>query len=311
MPSRTDLRDSLQLAAALTDLKIDIVDGRSAPKDEKAFPQHPDGFGTHNHAMGAWRAHMDVLRMIVEQNISSAVVMESDVDWDVRIKQQMQSFARASRLLTQPHAENEYFVDDGRDIISLPTTSPYGDDWDLLWLGHCGADLPEDGGHIPIGRAVYHDDTVPPLDKLKIRGRFREHLEVFGNATRIVSHTNDNLCSIAYAISQAGARKFLYEMGIKKLDAAADLMFAWLCDGAHGRPIQKCLTVNPQLFNQHRAAGPMDKASNIQHYQGTIEHSSTENIMFGSKVNFEALLKGSTDYIEWGHDWDAEAEVAA
>lgn len=252
---------------------------------------------------------MDILRTIVEQNISSAIVMESDVDWDIRIKTQMQSFARASRLLTQPGMENEWLTENGANIISLPTTSPYGDDWDLLWLGHCGADLPEDGGHIPIGRAVYHDETVPPIEKLKIRRRFREQLQEFGNETRIVSHTNDNLCSIAYAISQKGARKFLYEMGIKRLDAAADLMIAWLCDGVHGRPMHKCLTVNPQLFNQHRAAGPMNKASNIQSYKGTIKHASTENIMYGTKVNFEPLLKGSTDhtdYIEWGHDWKAE-----
>lgn len=54
MPSRTDLRDSLQLAAALTDLKIDIVDGKAAPEDQKAFPPHAEDFGTHNPAMGAW-----------------------------------------------------------------------------------------------------------------------------------------------------------------------------------------------------------------------------------------------------------------
>ncbi|CAK1357441.1 hypothetical protein CB0940_07823 [Cercospora beticola] len=316
MPSRTDLRDSLQLAAALTDLKIDIVDGKTAPQDPKAFPPHADDFGTNNSAIGAWRAHMDVLRMIVEQNISSAVVMESDVDWDYRIKQQMQGFARASRLLQQPEAHNSWFEDGDRLIHPLPTITPYGDDWDLLWLGHCGMDLPSPDGHIPIGRAAYHDITVPPIEKMKLRGKFKNELkDAYGECTRIVSHTADPLCSIAYAVSQRGARKLVYEMGVHKLDAAADLMFAWACDGVHGRKMHNCLTVNPQIFNQHRAAGPMSKASNIQHYTGKIRHSSTENVMYGTKVNFEALVNGrpEKEFVEYGHDWsreDAEAKKA-
>ncbi|KAF2211821.1 glycosyltransferase family 25 protein, partial [Cercospora zeae-maydis SCOH1-5] len=296
MPSRTDLRDSLQLAAALTDLNIDIVDGSAAPEDPKAFPPHQPDFGTQNPAIGAWRAHMDVLRTIVEQNISSAVVMESDVDWDYRIKQQMQAFARASRLLSQPGAQDSWFEDGDRLIHPLPTTSPYGDGWDFLWLGHCGMDLPEDGGHLPIGRAAYHDPTVPPIDNMNLRGNFKDQLrQTYGEHSRVVSHTADPLCSIAYAITQRGARKFLYEMAVHKLDAAADLMFAWACDGVHGRKTHKCLAVNPQLFNQHRAAGPLSKASNIQKYKGEIRHSSTENIMYGTKVNFEALLEGKPE----------------
>ncbi|PPJ50604.1 hypothetical protein CBER1_05724 [Cercospora berteroae] len=288
MPSRTDLRDSLQLAAALTNLKIDIVDGKPPPQDKKAFPPHPDDLNTNDTAMGA----------------------------DYRIKQQMQGFARASRLIQQPHAHNSWFQDGDRLIHSPPTTSPYGDDWDLLWLGHCGMDLPAVGGNLPMGRAAYHDPTVPPMKKMKLRSKFENELrEAYGEHTRIVSHTADPLCSIAYAVSQRGARKLLYEMGVHKLDAAADLMFAWACDGTNGRKMHNCLTVNPQIFNQHRAAGPLSKASDIQNYKGKIRHSSTENVMYGTKVNFEALIDGrpEEEFIEYGHDWsreDAEAKKA-
>lgn len=62
MPSRTDLRDPLQLAAALTDLHIDIVDGVPAP-EEKALPPYREGMGVKGPGVGAWRAHMNVLKM--------------------------------------------------------------------------------------------------------------------------------------------------------------------------------------------------------------------------------------------------------
>lgn len=81
---------------------------------------------------------------VVEKNITSALILEDDADWDIRIKSQMYDFAKASRLLVQPlHGTTDQFldpsypratknqtpeqfsVDDER--TAKPTTSPYGD----------------------------------------------------------------------------------------------------------------------------------------------------------------------------------------
>lgn len=80
--------------------------------------------------------------------------MEDDLDWDIRIKEQMYDYALTTRALTQPLAgSSSTFADptfpqvqdtsmnpDWMDIRSLPKTelpklTPYGDNWDLLWLG--------------------------------------------------------------------------------------------------------------------------------------------------------------------------------
>ena len=120
---------------------------------------------------------------IIEQNLTSALVLEDDVDWDIRIKSQMTDFARATRLLIQPlpgttdtfldptnprpRFPNEGHVDfrfEEQHVVSEPTESPFGDirRWDVLWLGHCGARFPRaTDENVPLGRVVSADDTVP------------------------------------------------------------------------------------------------------------------------------------------------------
>ena len=83
---------------------------------------------------------------MLDENISTALVLEDDVGWDIRIKSQMQDFAKASRLLIQPklgtsssyldptnprHADESvapatFDIDQYSGIIE-PTTSPYSD----------------------------------------------------------------------------------------------------------------------------------------------------------------------------------------
>ena len=69
-------------------------------------------------------AHEDALRKIVDRNLHSALIVEDDADWDVAIRRQIGPVAEAVRLLT-----DEAHRDGG--------AAPYGDEWDLLILGHC------------------------------------------------------------------------------------------------------------------------------------------------------------------------------
>jgi len=36
--------------------------------------------------IGSWRAHVNALSRIVEEGWSSALIVEDDIDWDVRLK---------------------------------------------------------------------------------------------------------------------------------------------------------------------------------------------------------------------------------
>lgn len=87
--------------------------------------------------------------------MTSALIMEDDADWDVCLKQQMQVFAQAARAFTQPARRagitakmlSKTKKSAELSISQLPTiprshATPFGDNWDILWLGHCGTDFP-------------------------------------------------------------------------------------------------------------------------------------------------------------------------
>lgn len=65
MPSRTDRRDAVSLAAAVSDFQIDFIDGVGGDSiPEKALP--PGGSGESvklaKGIRGSWRSHMNALR---------------------------------------------------------------------------------------------------------------------------------------------------------------------------------------------------------------------------------------------------------
>ncbi len=151
-------------------------------------------------------------RRIVEQNITTALIFEDDTDWDIRIKSQMQNFARASRLLTQPRiGTTDHFLDptfprpteDSHEIQEFdittdstmtPTTSPYGDldRWDLLWLGHCGNKFPPaKNKKTPLGRAViYDDETVPEKQRIDPQFGDKQLVQQYPEHTRVVARAS-------------------------------------------------------------------------------------------------------------------------
>ncbi|CAN8096967.1 unnamed protein product [Discula destructiva] len=149
LPSRTDHRDGMTLQAALSGLHINFIDGvlgKDVP--DKAIPTSPHHGRMGDPSIGSWRGHMNAIQEIVKRNLSSALIMEDDADWDIRIKDQLRDFATATNALTQPLAGISTFADptypqptddstlelDFHQLprVASPTKSPYGDQWDLL-----------------------------------------------------------------------------------------------------------------------------------------------------------------------------------
>ena len=85
--------------------------------------------------LGAWRAHLNVATRMVYERISTAILFEDDADWDVNLHTQLEQFAQGSRYITSSWSGSKELKSkaSGGDA-----NSPYGEDWDLLWLGHCG-----------------------------------------------------------------------------------------------------------------------------------------------------------------------------
>ncbi|KFG79613.1 hypothetical protein MANI_029708 [Metarhizium anisopliae] len=323
LPSRTDRRDGMILGAALSGLNINFIDGvKGEDVYEKAIPVPED---RNNHlkgpGLGSWRAHMNAIHDVVRRNLSSALIMEDDVDWDVRIREQLHDFAVSSRALTQPlrHQPGQYAdptypnpvegspkkVPD-MNFHSLPDTvqpimSPYGDNWDVLWLGHCGMHFVfEHSNLIAKGRVVKENDvSVPPKKNLWSINKPFSLVEEYPAHTRVVHHAQEGVCSLAYAVSQRGAQKMLREIALKPATDAFDILLRFYCEGTHGRTKQECLSVNPSLFSHHRPVGPIGASSDIgDHGEGYRHEASTDMVRFSVRLNAEVILNGSTNYID-------------
>ncbi|KAI3328203.1 hypothetical protein F4824DRAFT_484378 [Ustulina deusta] len=284
LPERTDKRDALALASALTGFHVEFLDGvKGESVPDRAVPFGVDRNALMETNLGSWRGHMNAIRRIVEEDIETALIMEDDMDWDVRLKTQLPQIAEGARNL-MPSRKTP--------------SSPYGD-WDVLWLGHCGEIFPEvlpenEGKPLHPKYTISNDETVPPLDKITGLVDWAKYPEF----TRWVHVSGGPICSFAYALSQRGARKVLFDLSIDHLGGPFDNALAGFCrDGASGNLDglrAKCLTVTPPVFFHHRAKGHFNGDSDIQALTSTEvrEKGTTENIRWSVRNNLNNMMLG-------------------
>lgn len=170
-----------------------------------------------------------------------------------------------------------------------PTTSPYGDGWDVLWLGHCGTDFASSEADLkdrsarplsalasttparlaPLRVAIPDDETVPAPRHLRPHPfALTDALSSAGYAAHTrVAHAaaGRTTCTQGYAVSARGARRLLWLFGLETMTTGWDLMLGDWCEGwyrgAEGGDGEKetggpvCLTVQPSLFSQHYGKG--------------------------------------------------------
>ena len=205
-----------------------------------------------------------------------------------------------------PRWRDYYLYFDALPSTIPPLFSPYGDGWDVLWLGHCGVNFPnteladaaQKSKNLPKGRVVHlNDETVPEPKYLKMLAEYEDPVKIYPPHSRIVHHAMGSICSLAYAVTQASARQILYDMGIKSFEAPFDLMLRDYCQGSGVRSYHPCLTVQPQLFNHHRPAGNMSSYSDISdHGTEYREKPSTDFIRWSARMNLERYLSGEKGY---------------
>ncbi|KAI9739043.1 MAG: hypothetical protein M1834_007255 [Cirrosporium novae-zelandiae] len=329
LPERTDHRDAIILAAAASGIEIEFVDGvMGASVLEKVIPPPASPQRTALGNIGSWRAHMNAIAEIIKQNLTTALILEDDADWDIRLRTQLHSFALAAHALTQPLASsnphNPTYADptfptppdssttipNPLTINSLPQThaptrSPYGDNWDLLWLGHCGAAFPNPhvpptygfSTYQPRGRVLHQNDpTVPEWLHCKFLSADDPPNATYTPHTRVTHHVMGNICSLAYATTQESARRLLYTM-TTAFTAPFDIMLREYCEGPHSLSpknhleLRTCLTMQPQLFNHHRKAGKMSFESDISnHGDGVREVASTGMVRWSVRINLERIF---------------------
>ncbi|KAH6647300.1 hypothetical protein BKA67DRAFT_663633 [Truncatella angustata] len=323
LPTRTDRRDSMILAAALSNIEIEFIDGllgETVP--DKAIPAGPEYTRLPEPVIGSWRGHMNAIQEIVKRNLTSALIIEDDADWDISIKDQMRDLALASHALTQPLEGSGKYADPTyphpqenqlemvhnipfkkRQPTEPPKVSPYGDHWNLMWTGHCGMHFPW-SKLAPRARVVQNDVTVPQHRYIEgapdLKEQYPEH-------ARVYHHVQEGICSLGYAVTQNTARQMVYEMGMKPFNTAFDILLLWFCDGAEkeGRSYHDCLSMQPSLFQHHRPAGSRAAESDISpHGDGYVNEAHTTVVRHSVRMNAEEIMRGGTNFKDQYPDVD-------
>ena len=278
-------------------MTVDYIDGvRGETVVNKSLPHGQENRTFKEPMLGSWRAHMNGIRTyvrfccatrprpdmdnrIVEKGISSALIMEDDVDWDIHLKSQLNDFAHGTRFL-----QNQSSAD--------PTHSPYGDGWDLLWLGHCHDTIDEADNRTYV---IQDDPTVPAVDQLLLNNP--ELLKQWPDHSRVVHVVGKPICTFAYALSYKGAQKILWALSVKELRGLFDNALSWWCTGKDQNGL--CLDAHPAYFAQHRAVGgPGKNSDNNPKLKTELDKAETKNIRYSTRLNIEQLITGRTDYFD-------------
>jgi hypothetical protein len=238
----------------------------------------------------------------------------------VRIRDQLADYARSARALTQPLASrltefadrtfpnlNGYRDTRVPDVylhelpVTLPpTTSPYGDNWDMLWIGHCGQRFVfDEKSKSARGRVVHlNDETVPQHQYLWTVSSQDDLKMQYPNHTRVAHHSQDGICSLGYALTRNGARQLLHDVGLRDVKAPLDIALREFCEGTAGRSgPHTCLSSQPSFFHHHRPAGLKKAESDISdHGEGYQEKPRSDMIRWSVRMNADVLMRGGTDF---------------
>ncbi|KAF9741206.1 hypothetical protein PMIN01_00745 [Paraphaeosphaeria minitans] len=271
LPQNGDRRDTMVLASSLSQMNVDWVSG--LPDDQpigETLLRRQDQERGGGQLKQNWRAHINAVRTTVELGLFSAIILEDDLDWDIRLREQMHAIALSTRTLTQPLAvtnstkpiyADPSFPDPllsnkvteipfvGRPATIQPSKSAYGDEWDVLWLGYCEMQMPtQRTRNLSRGRVVLTPDPF-----VAVKDTINYDSDSYPNQTRLFHHTYEPMCSFAYAVSQRGARRILYEAVERNATEGFDVMLRDMCDAAPDSPAKlTCITTQPSLFSRWR-----------------------------------------------------------
>ncbi|PYI09564.1 hypothetical protein BO78DRAFT_308143 [Aspergillus sclerotiicarbonarius CBS 121057] len=298
LPSRTDKRDAIVLGSSITQFRVDWVDGVSSEDmSPKAYPPRFDEADRPRMLpgeIGSWRAHVNAMQRIVAERLSTALILEDDVDWDVTLKTQLHDFAQgALALQPKPHSTHN------RPPHSS-SSSPYGTEWDLLWLGHCGMKCQRNTPFY----IMKNDPTSVPAYALPQYWAGPAIHPLVDNIkhNRIICKSTLAVCSSAYAVTFHAAQKILAALSVAPSEESMpagesvvfDVMLGRLCE----RGYLRCVSSYPSVMGNWKGAGLPSKGSDIQYrYDGpreqrVYEGASFQGVVYSVMDNLGELLGG-------------------
>jgi hypothetical protein len=216
------------------------------------------------------------------------------------LKYQLLDVARGNRFLSRPKdnpsAENtEDEPQTGKDSASSPTHSPYGANWDIIWLGHCGSHSDPDTRRF----VLKNDPTVPRESDIHVPAGSPEPASLWKEpGTRIMYKSGHGVCSWTYAVSFIGAQKLVSAMSIEPFNQGFDQGLGRLCSSG----ILRCTHIFPPIFGAHAPAGSANRESDITGHRAgteTRERGRTHNVLWSTRLNIKNILEGKKVDAQW------------
>ncbi|KAJ4351347.1 uncharacterized protein N0V89_006687 [Didymosphaeria variabile] len=274
----SDRRHALMQQANVTDFDLTIPKQPHWTESDVQKFRNGQEDGVQHGSILAWMGHLNALRWFLDSGLETALILEDDLDWDIRLRSiQVPLAASAVRTLMPPkrslnplakHHQNrtQYWGDHGA--------------WDLLYLGHCGDYLNrvtyeglvfdskpfslKDVAHL-----TYNDPTMP--------ARFQLHpfTQDLFSALNIPEHgrtlhrSKFPLCSFGYAVTRPAAELLLGNLAPPKLQPKGPRAFdvallhacskgaretnpiptRWANPPLHPNRGLRCWTLNSELFH--------------------------------------------------------------
>ena len=220
----------LKSAADLVGLEFTIpIQPKNPPDLINAFKNIGKDAGKTTPALGsatAWMSHIDLLKYVIASGFESAFIVEDDVDFDVDFKNQLRLVSDNVRAFMETPAENNL---------------PYGENWDVLWLGHCGSII---------------EDWMPPMRKYRDDSRCKTELysgwtkhylrDKLEENHRYVQTSAATVCTFGFGVTRQSAPKIL-----KLLAAGADEAYDVSMSNFCRKNELRCVVVNPQIMNHY------------------------------------------------------------
>lgn len=285
LPFRGDRQDTFAVQAQLSNItwtQMWGVEGKDVP--EKALPYGMTYETVGQNGVDSWRAHLNALRYVVKNKLESAIIFEDDADWDVSLRYQLVQYAKASRYILRQNGT---------------ASSPYGDGWDVLTIGHCDAEAWKED----MRRWVIPND--PTVIAPHIRGGAwipdmkpwqawnSSHPEKSNN-TRICFASEWNACTTAYAISLTGAMKILYYQSMTPFADKFDNGLGNMLRNHAKKSNFTGVTCYPTYIGVSHGAGTGAKTSDIDTHGGLHKKPYSERLQFPLRKNIERLFRGDT-----------------
>ncbi|KAF2497170.1 hypothetical protein BU16DRAFT_581140, partial [Lophium mytilinum] len=243
--AKSSRRKDLVFAANLTGIDLTIPDQPVwTDRDLRSF-RSPENSRIGKGSALAWMGHLNALKWFLSTTLSTAIILEDDVDWSIHLRRtQIPLAAAALRAVLSPNT-----------TATTPSTYWGPLTWELLHLGHCG-DFMANFDAIPSLEPyfastpnstyrTYHDPTLLPRDRW--RPQTADFLSILPDQTRLLHPSRWPLCTFGYAVTRASAARLLATYGTEGPGGcqAYDVRILEACRD-HG---WRCWTVNPELLH--------------------------------------------------------------